>query len=345
MRRLISAAVWAVVGACAVACMGCDRSEPTVVVYVSADDYVAKPILEAFEDRSGIRVLMVGDTEARKSTGLIERLRREGAAPVADVLWSSELLGVVSLSRDGLLAPHVSADCQDWPPLWRDPEYRWYAFSPRPRVLVYDPERLHPSECPAEWADLADPRWRGEIVAADPRYGTTGTHLAALRWVLGDAWPAWLDALARNEVRVLPGGNAACVDAVYRGEALLGMTDADDVRAANRNGAALAMTLPGHGSGRGPMLTPNTVAILQGAPHPAEAAALVDWLLSPDVARRLAASVSGNVPLHASVAMEFPDLAVGSPLPLDAAQIHAHHGPAVAQAVDAWGGGANAGGP
>jgi len=313
------------------------------VVYVSADEHVAKPILAEFEDRTGIHVLMVGDTEARKNTGLIERIRRERSAPVADVLWSSELLGVVSLAGDGLLAPHHSSSVAGWPAHWRDPSHRWHAFSPRPRVVVFDPARLAVTELPEHWTGLADPRWRGEIVAADPRYGTTGTHLAALRWLLGDAWPGWVDAMAANEVRVLPGGNAACVDAVLRGEALLGLTDADDVRAASRNGADVKMVLPGHGPGLGPMLTPNTVAIMQGAPHPTEAGALVDWLLSEDVARMLAASVSGNVPLHAAVAEEFPELATEPPLPLNAAEIAAHHTAAVTEAVAAWGGGASGG--
>ncbi len=337
---LLSRSTWVLL--CLVTLAGCERSVPTVVVYVSTDEHVARPILRDFEERTGTRVLMVGDTEAMKTTGLIQRLRRERSAPVADVLWSSELLGVVSLAGEGMLAPHMSAEVAGWPSMWRDHAHRWYAFSPRPRVLVFDPQRLSASECPKDWADLTDPKWRGEIVAADPRFGTTGTHLAVLRWVWGAGWPDWVDAMAANEVRVLPGGNAACVDAVFRGEALLGLTDADDVRAANRSGAGLQMVLPGHG-GQGPMLTPNTVAVMQGAPHPAEAAALMDWLLSPEVARMLADSVSGNVPLQASVAAAFPDLATDPPLPLNAVEIAAHHGPAVAEAVEAWGGGAGTG--
>jgi iron(III) transport system substrate-binding protein len=54
-----------------------------VVVYVSADDVVARPILDAFEKDTGIKVEMRGDTEATKTTGLVQRLRAEKERPRA----------------------------------------------------------------------------------------------------------------------------------------------------------------------------------------------------------------------------------------------------------------------
>ena len=320
----------------------CDRGAPVVVVYVSTDEQVARPVLDAFEQETGVRVLMVGDTEAQKTSGLLARIRTERRAPIADVLWSSEVFGTISLANDGLLAPHVSQLTEAWPLQWRDADRRWYAFSPRPRVLVYDPARIQPSDLPASWIELADPRWKSEVVVADPRFGTTGSHMAAMRWWMqGDhRWQSWLNSMAANDVRILPGGNAAVVDAVRTGEALLGGTDADDVRAANRNGASLAMLPLRHGDrpGEGAMLTPNTVAIVQGAPHPRAAAMLADWLLTNDVARLLAESVSGNVPLDSTVAAEFPDLAIEDPLHMNLIEVEQHRMPAITESVAVWGG-------
>jgi len=81
------------------------------------------------------------------------------------------------------------------------------------------------------------------------------------------------------------------------------------------------------------MLMPNTVAIVQGAPHPRAAALLADWLCSPEVARMLASSVSGNVPLFPGVAAEFPELAVDDPLELNLSEIEAVWASAVESAV------------
>ena len=72
---------------------------------------------------------------------------------------------------------------------------------------------------------------------ADPRFGTTGGHLAAMKayWtsIMGAAYyTAFLEGLAANNVRLLPSGNAGVVRAVADGEADLGLTDTDDVWAA-----------------------------------------------------------------------------------------------------------------
>ncbi|MCH2141702.1 MAG: extracellular solute-binding protein [Phycisphaerales bacterium] len=321
---------------------GCQPSPPQVVVYVSTDEQIARPILAAFEEQTGIDVLMVGDTEVRKTTGLLDRIRRERSAPVADVLWSSEAIGTAALAREGLLAPHHSSMTHGWPEAWRNADHLWHAFSPRPRVLVYDPMVLSAGDVPETWTALADPKWRGKIVLADPRYGTTGGHLAAMRWWMSGTpgrWDQWLDAMQAQAMPMLPGGNAAVVDVVRRGQAVLGMTDADDVHAANAAGANLAMVIPRHSEqvGAGAMLMPNTVAIVQGARHPREAAALADFLLGDETARLLAVSHSRNVPISPAVADSFPELHVDDPLVLDIDQIEHHWAPAVSEVVTRWG--------
>jgi hypothetical protein len=57
--------------------VGCDRSEPGVVLYVSADDHIARQVVRAVEQQTGIRVDTLGDTEQTKTTGLVNRLRAE----------------------------------------------------------------------------------------------------------------------------------------------------------------------------------------------------------------------------------------------------------------------------
>ena len=84
---------------------------------------------------------------------------------------------------------------------------------------------------------------------ANATHGKSSAHPAAMyqrcstRWARGSSqsstptetklieaeYGSWLEGLVDNEVLVLPGGNAATVDAVVRGEVLLGCTDIDDV--------------------------------------------------------------------------------------------------------------------
>ena len=296
-----------------------------VVVYVSTDPHIAQPVLEAFERQTGIDVLLVGDTEAKKTTGLVERLRAEQDAPVADVFWSSEAMHTVTLAQDGVLAEHDDDSLSGWPDAFRDPDGRWFGFSPRPRVIVYHAERMQPDDLPVTWEDAADPRWQDRVVLADPRFGTTGGHLGAMLagWTergQPERFDAMVEGLAANNARMLPGGNAAVVDAVLRGEADLGFTDADDVRAAQRRGLPVKMLYPRHdadGTGGGTFLMPNTVSIVEGAPNRIAAERLLAYLLSDDVARQLAESDSGNIPLSSEVAADYPDLIAPDPFTVD----------------------------
>lgn len=285
---------------------GCDGRESApqreVVVYVSADQQVAGPILDAFEAETGIRVRPLFDTEATKTTGLANRIRRESHRPRADVFWSSEPFAAERLAGEGRLQPVRHPDLVGHPANWRRADDRWFGFGARARVIVYRPDRLDVAEVPSTWEALGASRWRDQIAMADPRFGTTRGHVAAMAMVWGDSrFNRWLDDLASNRMRLLPGGNSATVDAVVRGEVLLGCTDIDDVVAARRRGLQVAAVLPRHEpegiAGGGTLLLPNVAGLVAGAPHPVEGTLLVAWLASAEVERRLRDSPSRNQPI------------------------------------------------
>jgi len=307
---------------------GCDKADPPgVVLYVSADEHIAREVIQKFEQQSGIVVNMVGDTEARKTTGLVQRLQSEASQPQADVFWSSEVFMTIDLAEEGLLAPFESPKVAEWPMQWRDAERRWYGIAARARVIVYSPDRVPADMIPKTWMDLTQSRFKDRIVMADPRFGTTGGHLGAMKlhWdreVIPGYFNAWLEGLAENNIRLLPSGNAGVVEAVARGEADVGMTDTDDLWAAQARGLKVELVYARHSSDAeepeaGTLLIPNTVAMVKGGPNPERARQLMEFLLSEQVERLLAESDSRNVPLRPELASLFPDLRVPDPLRID----------------------------
>ncbi len=311
--------------------IGCGHSDltPSVVLYVSADEHLARQIIAVFEKETGIRVDILGDSELKKTTGLVERLRAERDNPKADVFWSSEVFMTIALAEEGVLAAHHSTVTEHWPAGYRDLAGKWYGLANRARVVVYAEDRIPLSELPTTWMELADPKWKGRLVMADPRFGTTGGHLGVMKWYWDresgqEMYTSFLRGLAANGIQLLPGGNAAVVDAVARGEADLGLTDTDDVWAAQAGGLKVGVIYPRHkastgenDSGGGTLLIPNTVALISGGPHPKEAGQLIDFLLSERVERMLAESLSHNIPVHSSLAEAFPEYAVENPLKVD----------------------------
>ena len=272
----------------------------TVVVYVSLDEMYSQPILEAYGKKAGIRVNAVYDTEASKTTGLVNRLIAEKARPRADVYWNNEIVQMLRLKQKGILEAYVSPAQGAIPTAFKDPEGYWTGMAARARVIIYNTEKV--SNPPASIMDLLKPEWAGKAAIGSPLFGTTAAQAAALFAVWGDAKAkSFFQGLKDNRIAVLP-GNAAVRDLVARGEYAWGLTDTDDANGGVEDGFPVKWLLPDQqDGGLGTLVIPNTIALIKGGPHAAAGKKLIDYLLSPDVERQLAASRSIQIPLNPAV--------------------------------------------
>lgn len=302
--RLHSIPICAALAAMAFA--ACRSSESTtttkreVTVYVSTDRVFSEPVLREYEKRSGVIVNAVYDTEETKSTGLANRLLAEKARPQADVFWSNEPVRTLVLKSREVLASYKSPAALGIPAALADSEGYWTGFSARIRVIAYNTNLVRLDEAPRSVFDLADPKWRGQVAIADPRFGSTSFHVAALYALAGDEkMDDFFRRLKANGVRVVD-GNSVVRDLVARGDVKVGLTDTDDVNVAIENGQPIDMVLPDK-DGLGVPVMPNMVSLIANAPHPDEGRRLIDYLLSPDVERQLAQSEAVQIPLHAGV--------------------------------------------
>jgi iron(III) transport system substrate-binding protein len=302
-------------------CRAADQSqgsERTVTIYVSTDRVFSEPVLREYEKRTGVRVSAVYDTEETKSTGLANRLIAEAARPQADVFWSNEPVRTLVLKSRGVLAPYRSPSAEGIPGALVDPEGYWTGFSARIRVIAYNTTLVRVGEAPRSVFDLAEPKWRGQVAIADPRFGSTSFHVAALYAVAGDdKMDEFFRRLKANGVRVVD-GNSVVRDLVARGEVKVGLTDTDDVNVAIEDGQPIAMVLP-DADGLGVPVMPNMVSFIANAPHSDEGRRLIDYLLSPDVERQLARSEAVQIPLHAGVQgpKNIPAIETFKPMTLD----------------------------
>jgi iron(III) transport system substrate-binding protein len=239
---------------------------------------------------------VVTDAEGNKSVGIVQRLRAESARPIADVVWMGEPTRLRELCERGALTSPTSALPSNSPP---SRVQRCYAeFAGRARVLLASPD---PAPAPTSVTDLVNSPWRGRAAVANPHFGTTSAHFAALyaRW--GDArFREFVRAMKANGVQVLP-GNAQVKDAVAQGRVAWGVTDSDDARAAILDGAPVTMIIPDQQTDLGVMIIPNTVSLVVNSPNPAGGRAVAAHLLSAEVEARLAQSRSGNIPLRHDV--------------------------------------------
>ena len=286
---------------------GCwSSSDQEVVVYTALDKEFSEPILEDFEEETGINVLPKYDTESTKTVGLVTEIMAEKNNPRCDLFWNNEIMHTLRLEQEGLLEVYEAPAAGMFPSTFVSPERTWFGFASRARILIVNTELL-PEEAqrPTSVADLADPKWKDKCGIAKPLFGTTATHAAVLFDEWGDERAKEFFTEVNGNAQVLS-GNKQVAQAVARGQLAWGITDTDDAAVELDKGEPVEIVFPDQqgDEAQGALFIPNTLAIIKGGPNTENARKLVDYLLTPEVEIRLAEGASAQFPLRADVAVE-----------------------------------------
>ena len=285
--------------------LGCnDKNGSTgpkqVVVYTSVDDVFARPIAQRFEQETGIKVLLVPDTEETKSAGLLNRLIAEKNRPRADVFWSGDPVRAAMLKARGVSTPYRSPKAEGLPTRFSDPDGHWTGFSARARVLINNRNLVPQNGEPKSIWDLLDTRFRGKACIANPLFGTTSMHAAALFAVLGEnKAKEFFEGFAANGGTILS-SNGEVRRRVAAGEFAVGITDTDDANVARLEGKPIGIVYPDQ-DGMGTLIIPNCMVLIAGGPNPEAGRRFIDYLLEAKTERVLAESDAAQMPLRPDV--------------------------------------------
>ncbi|MCD6543210.1 MAG: extracellular solute-binding protein [Flavobacteriaceae bacterium] len=279
--------------------LSCSNNSNEVVVYTSVDQIFSEPILKNFEKETGIKVKAVYDTEETKSTGVLNRLIAEKDNSQCDVFWSGDPVRTIVLKNKGITAPYHSTIADDIAPVFKDPAFHWTGFSARARVLIYNKDLLKEGDIPQSIFDLTNEKYKGKVAIANPLFGTTTFHIAALFSAIGDKKAKqFLSDLKKNKI-IIATSNGDVKKRVMKGEVACGLTDTDDAFEAIKEGANVGIVfLDQHGLGS--LIMPNTVNLIKNAKHSDKGQKLIDYLLSKETEAKLAISCA-QMPLHKGV--------------------------------------------
>ena len=294
MRRRL--AIYSLVVACAPRLLAASGE---VVVYSSVDDVFARPICERFQEETGINTKLVPDTEETKSTGLLNRLIAEKNRPRADVFWSGDPVRAAILKAKGVSTAYRSPNAVGLPVQYSDPEGYWESFSARARVILYNKNLVKAGEEPKSMNDLIAPRFKGKACVANPLFGTTSMHAAALFDVLGEKKAReFFDAMITNNVSMLS-SNGEVKRRVATGEFAIGFADTDDANEAMKEGKPIGTVFPDQ-DGIGTLIVPNAAVLIARGPNAENGRKFIDYLLTAEVEKALAASAA-QMPLRPAV--------------------------------------------
>lgn len=289
-RRGITAAL----ALMAIGLLGCKGKSGQATAYTSVDQVYAEPI---FRHCGKVRGLF--DTEETKSTGVLNRLIAEAKRPQADVFWSGDPVRPFVLIDKGLIEPYISPSANELPAAFRAADGTWTGFAARARVLLVNTTLVAAADMPSSIEELAAPRWKGKTAIANPLFGTTTMHVAALFATWGDDKArAFLTRLKQNNVRIAS-SNGEVKRLVESGELAFGLTDTDDAHESVKAGKPVRVVYPDQ-QGMGALMMPTVTVLIKGGPNPAAGKKLIDCLLSAEVEKRMA-QTAAHMPLRAGV--------------------------------------------
>ena len=279
--------------------LSCSNNSSEVVVYTSVDQIFSEPVLKDFEKETGIKVKVLYDTEETKSTGVLNRIIAEKDNPQCDVFWSGDPVRTIVLKNKGITTSYKSPIAKDIAAVFKDADYHWTGFSARARVLIYNKDLLSEPEVPQSVFDLTKEKYKGNVTIANPLFGTTTFHLAALFSVLGDEKAKlFLSDLKKNKV-IIATSNGDVKKRVMTGEVSCGLTDTDDAFEALKEKENIGFVFLGQEE-LGSLIMPNTVCLIKNSPNTGNGKRLIDYLLSKETEAKLAKSCA-QMPLHKGV--------------------------------------------
>ena len=281
--------------------IACNSETNEVVVYTSVDQVFSEPVLQEFEKETGITVKAVFDTEETKSTGVLNRLITEKDNPQCDVFWSGDPMRTDVLKQRGITEAYRSDMASGISSVFIDKDYNWIGFSARARVLLINTDLVKDEDIPESILELTDEKYKGNFTIANPLFGTTSFHIAALFVELGDERAKqFMQDLKKNKV-IIASSNGDVKKKVATGEVSMGLTDTDDANEAIKEGLPVKMVFLDQ-NGFGNLIVPNTVSLMKNSPNSENGKKLIDLLLSVETEEMLAKSCV-QMPLHKGVAV------------------------------------------
>lgn len=266
------------------------EAEP-LVVYSGRSENLVGPIIEQFEDTSGIEVEVRWGSTPELAATLLE----EGKNSPADVFFAQDPGGLGAV--EDLLAPLPEEILNQVDSRFRDADGRWVGISGRARVVVYNTERVAAEDLPADLWELTEEKWQGRVGWA-PTNASFQTMVTAMRSIWGEEEARrWLEAMQANQPVVFE-SNAPIVEAVGSGEIDLGLV----------NHYYLYRFLQEHGesfparnyfipnSGPGSLVMVAGAGMLENGGNPEAAKKFIDFMLSP-VAQQYFATSTYEYPL------------------------------------------------
>lgn len=218
----------------------------------------------------------------RLSTGdLGARILAEASNPQHDVVWGWAVTNMMEPRVLGLLEPYKAKGADKLAARYRAADDKWFAVTGYMAAFCVNNERLKSKglTAPKDWADLLDPKFKGEVVLPNPVSSGTGyLQIVGILQQMGDekGWK-FLKDLDANVAQYIKSGSRPC-KAARAGEYTVGASLAFAGIQSIEEGFPVSMVIPSSGAG----FELEASGLMAASKNKPDAKKFLDWTLSPD---------------------------------------------------------------
>lgn len=264
-------------------------------VYASHNAVETVAVLEAFRAETGRTYRLLSDDMDEREV----RLGNPDLMPDTDLYLAASLAEAWAAAEADALRPVFSdVVAGTLPAELRDSESRWFALSRRARVVAYNSDQVdtYALDRLTSYAELADERWRGQLCVSSSAVPGNRVLVAFLisrhgvreAEIIVRGWRA-------NLAMTVFTNDGTLLNAIADGQCGIGLVGSNVLASFLRNSPAARVGMHWFADPDNTVTDISAAAVTRHAAEPAQAEALLEWLVSD----------SGNA-LFAGQRFEFP---------------------------------------
>jgi iron(III) transport system substrate-binding protein len=264
-----------------------------LIIYSGRREPLLEPVIEAFEEATGIDVSVKYGSTAELGNALIE----EADNARADIFVGTDAAAAESLRARGVFATFDDPALDAIDAAYRADDGSWVGVSGRARVIMYNTDLVAADALPDSVFDLTAPEWDGKVAIPSTTNSSFTAWVSSLRTLVGDQETnALLEGLKDNSVTVLR-EHTDVRNAVGNGEFAIGLVNHYYYQLEKAEGSPVGVIYPDQAADEvGALVNVAAASIVQGAPNPEQAAEFMRFLLSAE-AQELFAELNYEYPL------------------------------------------------
>lgn len=243
-----------------------------ITLYTSVDENSMREIEAKFEElhpNIDLYTFRLGTSQ------IIARVNAEEKAGNinADLIWTADPAYFEKLKQRDLILPYLAPLPEEILPCFVDTSEYYVGARVLSIGLMYNTNLIPEEDAPKDWEDLLDPKWKDQIVHANPLYSGAATATAAA--ITQKYGTDFYEKLSENGTVVIKGHSGAA-SKVASGEYKVGVGLDYTVRQMMANGSPIKFVYPESGS----VSWGSPIAIFKATEYRKEAKQFIDFVVS-----------------------------------------------------------------